>query len=475
MTMSGAEGRVGSTSDAPDGLVTAATRPPLARKLGLFPATNIVVANMVGAGIFTTSGLLMQELGDPRLMLVLWIAGGVLALSGALCYGELAAAMPKAGGEYAYLAELFHPLLGFLTGWVSFFVGFSAPLAAASLGFSEYVGRAMPQLMDGADAVFIRKAVAVGIITVLAAVHLRGVDFGARVQNFLTVGKVVLIVSLIAVGFALGSGTLDDLSQSAVRSAAPASWKSIGLSLMWIMFAYSGWNASAYVGSEIREPQRILPRSLLVGTGIVILLYVGLNLLFVYAATPEELRGVIAVGGLAASRLFGPTAETVISGLIAFALLSSISAMIMLGPRVYYAMAKDGHFFHAVADVHPVTRVPSTSIVLQCLIAGVMVMSGTFDQILTYMGFCLGIFPIVAVIGLFKLRRAGPGPYRMPAFPFPPLIFAFASIAMLVLAYLERPMESSIAIATVAMGIPFYLLFRRSRHARPAPVADDLA
>jgi APA family basic amino acid/polyamine antiporter len=455
-------GQPGRAGHVPDGLVTAAARPPLARKLGLFPATNIVVANMVGAGIFTTSGLLMQQLGDPGLMLVLWVAGGVLALSGALCYGELAAAMPKAGGEYAYLAELFHPLLGFLTGWVSFFVGFSAPLAASSLGFSEYVGRALPQLMDGADAVFARKALAVLIITLLAAVHLRGVDFGARVQNVLTVGKVALIAGLIAVGFALGSGTLDELAAPTANAVRPVGWKSVGLSLMWIMFAYSGWNASAYVGSEIRDPERTLPRSLLVGTGIVILLYVGLNLLFVYAASPAELEGVIAVGGLAASRLFGPTAETVISGLIAFALLSSISALIMLGPRVYYAMAKDGHFFRAVADVHPVTRVPSTSIVLQCLIAGVMVMSGTFDQILTYMGFCLGLFPIVAVIGLFRLRRAGPGPFRMPAFPLPPLVFALASVVMLALAFLERPMESSIAIATVAAGVPFYLLFRRS-------------
>jgi basic amino acid/polyamine antiporter, APA family len=465
MTTHGGAEQPGRVSLAPDGLVTAAARPPLERKLGLFPATNIVVANMVGAGIFTTSGLLMQQLGDPGLMLVLWIVGGVLALSGALCYGELAAAMPRAGGEYAYLAELFHPLLGFLTGWVSFFVGFSAPLAASSLGFSEYVGRALPQLMDGADAVFVRKALAVLIITVLAAVHLRGVDFGARVQNVLTVGKVVLIAGLIGVGFALGSGTLDDLATPTAAAVRPVGWKSVGLSLMWIMFAYSGWNASAYVGSEIRHPERTLPRSLLAGTGIVILLYVGLNLLFVYAASPAELEGVIAVGGLAASRLFGPTAETVISGLIAFALLSSISALIMLGPRVYYAMAKDGYFFRAVADVHPVTRVPSTSIVLQCLIAGVMVMSGTFDQILTYMGFCLGIFPIVAVVGLFRLRRVGPGPFRMPAFPLPPLLFALASIAMLVLAFLERPMESSIAIATVAVGVPFYFLFRRSRRA----------
>jgi APA family basic amino acid/polyamine antiporter len=249
------------------------------------------------------------------------------------------------------------------------------------------------------------------------------------------------------------------------------SWRALALSLMWIMFAYSGWNAAAYMGSEIRDPESNLPRSLLLGTGIVIVLYVGLNVLFVYAASPEQMSGVIAIGGLAASHLFGGTAETAISALIAFALLSSISALIMLGPRVYYAMARDGSFFRAVGDVHPITRVPSTAIVLQTLIAAVMVMSGTFEQILTYMGFCLGIFPIAAVFAVFKLRRTTPGPYRMPAYPLPAVVFIVASILMLGLAYLERPVESSIAVATVLLGVPFYVLMRRSRR-RVAPAGE---
>jgi APA family basic amino acid/polyamine antiporter len=428
----------------------------------LFPVTNIVVANMIGAGIFTTSGLLLQELGSPLLMIALWIGGGILALCGALCYGELGAAMPRAGGEYVYLSRLFHPLLGFLTGWVSFFVGFSAPLAASSLGFGEYFGRAFPDLLLLANRDLTGKVLAIAVILTLMLVHLRGLDLGARVQNWLTIGKVVLIVGLILFGFSLGQGDFANFGRGVEISTGVAGWKTAGLSLMWIMFAYSGWNAAAYIGSEIRNPARNLPRSLVLGTGIVILLYFALNLLFVYAASPGELSGVIAVGGVAASKLFGGWADTAISTLIAFALLSSISALIILGPRVYYAMARDGYFFAFASDVHPATRVPSKSIVLQCLIAAVMVLSGTFDQILTYMGFCLGIFPIVAVIGVFKLRKTGHRT-RMPLYPVPPLVFIAASLAILTLAYLERPVESTIALATVAFGLPVYVLFRRYR------------
>jgi APA family basic amino acid/polyamine antiporter len=435
----------------------------LARKLRLFPATNIVIANMIGAGIFTTSGLLMQQLGSPLLMIGLWAAGGVLALCGALCYGELGAAMPRAGGEYRYLSELFHPLPGFLSGWVSFFVGFSAPLAASALGFSEYLSRAMPGLTAWGDPGLIKKAIAISIILVLTLVHMRGLELGAKVQNYLTVGKVVLIAALVIVGFSLGQGSFGNFQQRADAQSGLDGWKTAGLSLMWIMFAYSGWNASAYIGSEIRDPNRNLPLSLLLGTGLVLLLYLSLNVLFVYAVPPEDMNGVIAVGGLAATRLFGGPAGTAISVLISFALLSSISALIILGPRVYYAMAKDGYFFKFVSDVHPIFRVPSKSILLQFSIASVMVMSGTFDQILTYMGFCLGIFPIVTVLGVFKLRKTNDGTHRMPMFPIPPLVFAAVSASILVLAYLERPVESSIALLTVVLGIPVYVVFSRAR------------
>jgi APA family basic amino acid/polyamine antiporter len=435
----------------------------LTRQLKLFPATNIVVADMIGAGIFTTSGLLLLELGSPLLMIALWLGGGFLALCGALCYGALGAAMPRAGGEYAYLSEQFHPLLGFLTGWVSFFVGFSAPLAASSLGFSEYLASAFPALGLAGNAALWKKVIAVAVIVSLASVHLRGMAIGARVQNYLTVGKVLLIVLFVVAGFTLGSGDVTNFYSTTSPGAPPANWRVIGLALMWIMFAYSGWNAAGYIGSEIREPRRNLPLSLILGTGVVMLLYLSLNALFVYAVSPDEMQGVIAVGGMAASNLFGATAERLVSLLVAFALLSAISALIIIGPRVYYAMAKDGYFFRQVADVHPVHQVPWKAIVLQCLIAGIMVLSGTFDQILTYMGFCLGIFPILAVLGVFKLSSDSGGVAKYVLYRGAALIFAAVSCAILVLAYFERPVESSIALITVAAGVPFYLSFAKAR------------
>jgi APA family basic amino acid/polyamine antiporter len=435
----------------------------LRRELGLFPATNIVIGDMIGAGIFTTSGLLILELGNPVVMIALWVGGGVLALCGALCYGALGAAMPRAGGEYAYLSEQFHPLLGFLTGWVSFFVGFSAPLAASSLGLSEYLGMAFPALGMAEHAQLWKKAVALSVIASLAAVHLRGLGTGSRIQNYMTVGKVALIVALIVAGLAIGQGDFSHFRARITPGAPAPTWRAIGLSLMWIMFAYSGWNASGYIGSEIRSPRKNLPLSLILGTSVVLVLYLGLNVLFVFAMSPTEMQGIIAVGGLAGAHLFGPFAERLISLLIAFALLSAISSLIIIGPRVYYAMASDGYFFKSVARVHPVHRVPTAAIVLQCIVASVMVLSGTFDQILTYMGFCLGIFPILAVLGVFKLRPHLTNISRLPLYAAAAVVFAVVSFAILVLAYLERPTESTIALLTVGVGVPLYLVFARSR------------
>jgi APA family basic amino acid/polyamine antiporter len=278
---------------------------------------------------------------------------------------------------------------------------------------------------------------------------------------------VALILGFVAAGFALGHGDAGHLRAGTPLEGGIGGWKAIGLSLMWIMFAYSGWNASAYIGSEIQRPERTLPRSLLLGTGTVLLLYLGLNALYVYAVPPQEMRGVIPIGGLAAARLFGTSAETVVSLLIAFALLSSISAIIIIGPRVYFAMARDGYFFRPASEVHPRSRAPAKAIVLQSLFAVVMAVSGTFDQILTYMGFCLGIFPILAAVGIFRLRHAGSAGYRMPGHPIVPLVFITMSLLILVLGFLERPVESAIALVTVALGIPAYFAFRGSRRGQP--------
>ncbi len=440
----------------------------LERKLGLFPLTNIVIANMVGAGIFTTSGLLMKDLHHPVVMLGLWVVGGLVALCGALSYGELGAAFPHAGGEYAFLSRLYHPILGFLSGWVSFFVGFSAPIAASAIGFSEYLTRAFPGLLHpgiiggASEAAVMKKLYAILIIVAFTFLHTRGLETGARVQNALTGLKILLIVGLVAAGFAVGKGSLGHLVAAAPFRFDFGGLKTLGLSLMWIMFAYSGWNASAYVGSEVKNPSRNLPRSLLIGTGVVMLLYIALNLFYIYAIPPAQMEGVISVGGLAAGNLFGKSAETVLSVLISFALFSSLSAYLILGPRVYYSMARDGIFFKTIAYVDPKCSVPARSIVLQGAIASAMVLFGTFEQLLTYMGFSLGIFPLLAVLGVFKLRRTGRSTVKLPGYPVASALYILIGATILVLAFLERPVESLVAVATALGGIPVYFFFKRS-------------
>ena len=444
----------------------------LERRLGIFPVTNIVIANMIGAGIFTTSGLLMADLLNPWLMVSLWVVGGIIALCGALSYGELGAAIPRAGGEYAFLSKLYNPLIGFLPGWVSVFAGFSAPIAASAIGFTAYLTRAFPGLLHwgvfdpAAEAAILRKFYAIVVIFVFTVLHSRGLKTGAKVQNALTVLKVLLVVGLVVAGFMFGKGSFEHFSQGDAFKFDFGGWKTIALSLMWIMFAYSGWNASAYIGSEIKNPVRTLPRSLILGTGAVAVLYFFMNLFYVYAASPGEMigpdgRGDLSIAGLAVRNLFGTSFESVLSVMISFALFSSLSAYIILGPRVYFSMAKDKYFFKFACDVDKKTCVPSKAILLQGGIAAVFVLLGTFDQILTYMGFSLGIFPILAVLGVFKLRRQKKTPFKMPGFPLVPTVYITFGALILILAFFERPVESSIAILTVLIGIPVFFILRR--------------
>lgn len=442
------------------------SRNGLVRRLGLFSVIAIIVADMVGTGIFTTSGLLMENLRSPGVMVVLWGIGGLIALSGAFCYAELSAAMPYAGGEYYFLSRLFHPLPGFLSGWISFIVGFSAPVAAASIGMSEYLLQAFPHwapdhgLLGMTGGVFARKALAMGIILIFTLLHIQGLKVGARVHNVLTIIKLLLILGMIVLGFSSGAGSFGHFEQTTPADYSFGGFKNMGLSVMWILFAYTGWNAAAYIGSEVKNPRKNLPVALILGTSLVILLYMMLNVFFVYAIPPGDMEGVISVGGLAIKNLFGETYGRIFSLLIAVGLFSSVSALIILGPRIYYAMARQGHFFRFAARIHPKTGVPYLSVLIQGGVAMIIVFAGAFNEILTYMGFALSIFPIMAVYGIFKLHRDKATSYRAPAHPFFPLFFMLSNLAILVLGFAERPAESSIAIGTVLLGIPLYFIFR---------------
>ncbi len=431
----------------------------LKKSLGYFSLTNIVVGDMIGAGIFTTSGLLLAQLYDPILLLILWVVGGGIALSGALSYSELGANFPKAGGDYIFLAELFSPLAGFLSGWVSFFVGFSAPVAASSLAFSEYLIRAVPDGVNLEHIELIKKAAAVGIILIFTLIHYFGLKSGAKIQNVLTLVKVGLIMVLIICGFAFGEGNFDHFRIQITEISERANLKSVGLALMWIMFAYSGWNASTYVGSEVLNPVKNIPRSLITGTLLVTLFYLLLNTLYIYAVPASEMKGVISIGGLTANNLFSRALDQFFSLFIAIILLSAISVLTIIGPRVYYAMAQSGHFFNVAKRINR-SNVPGISILMQSGLAIVFILSGTFDQIITLLSFSLGIFPILAVLGVFKLRIKNQSVRKIPGYPVFPAAFIMLSLSILILAFLERPVESSIAIGVIILGIPAYYLLK---------------
>ncbi len=435
------------------------------QEIGLFSATSIVVANIIGAGIFTTSGILAGMLPGAGWVLACWAFGGLIAIAGALCYAELATRMPDVGGEYVYLKRLYHPSLGFLTGWTSFIVGFSAPIAASAMGFSEYL---YAGLSSPINPIF-KKLTAVAIIVVFTALHYRGIRSGTRVQNALTVLKIAIVLGLAAVGLALGGGNWANVLAG---ESGGFRWTAIGTAMMLVMFSYSGWNASAYIAGELKNPRRTLPVSLATGTGIVIVLYLALNL-FVFRSLPyAEAGGVIAIVQKAATAAFGGWMGSGLSAMISLCLLSSLSAYIIIGPRVYFAMARDRMFFRFASRVHPRFGVPGASIIAQGAIAVLLVSIGSFEQLLVYLGFALGIFPWLAVAGLFIARRRRVGEteaVRVPGYPVVPAFFLLVTLSLMVVAFINRPFESSLAIATVLAGVPLYYIWFRSSRTRERP------
>lgn len=432
---------------------------------GIVTATALVVANMIGAGIFTTSGLMATHLPGPGWVILCWLFGGLIAISGALCYAELSTRMPECGGEYVFLKRLYHPILGFLTGWTSFFVGFSVPIALSAIAFAAYLFSSLSRYLieiNPAQLAFYQKATAIGIISVFTALHYVGARLGGRIQNLLTGIKIFLILGLTSVGLIFGEGNWSNIyfkPESSIEGMA------FGTSMMMVMFAYSGWNASSYIAGELKKPKKTLPVSLISGTIIVIVLYIAINLFIFYSTPYSELRGTITVVERASVQAFGSWVANLISGIVAIMLLSSIGAFLLIGPRVYYAMAKDRLFFSFASKMHPRYKVPSKSVMLQGLIAMLMVVIGSFEQLLVYIGFALGIFPWLAIAGLFKARKLNIGEetaVKVMAYPLTPLFFLVSILALMIVTYFNKPIESSIAVLTVIIGIPCYYIWVKS-------------
>jgi basic amino acid/polyamine antiporter, APA family len=456
-----------------DGKMSQGPQHALQRKIGLFSATNLVMANMVGTGIFTTSGFIMGKLQDPTALLLCWLAGGVLALCGALCYAELGANFPQAGGEYVFLRHSFGPIMAFLSGWISLTVGFSAPIAAASIAFSTYLWpiigpENVPALVYKFDGITlltfsIKEGIAIGVILVLTLVHFFGLKFGSKVQNGLTLIKLGIVGIFIGAGFWIGQGDWSNFHASASSSSL---WQGeFAVSLIFVAFAYSGWNAAAYLGAEIKNPDRNIPLALIVGTSIVCGLYLLVNILYVYSLSPEEMGGVLNVGALAASSLFGPSVGVYFSLAITLCLLSLISAMIMTGPRVYYAMARDGLFFPSIARVSGSRHTPGGAIFLQASIAALLVLTASFEKLLIYIGFTLSITSLLTVVGLMRLRRRSDltAKYRTFGYPVTPMLFILANLWIVVYCLATTPQAPIGGLITIGLGLIFFQFFKRRK------------
>ena len=461
------------TASAVTTSTVAAQEGTLVRRLGMLDAAAIVVSNVIGGGIFFVPIIVAGLVPTGWAMLGVWVFGGFLAFAGAMAYAELATLRPRAGGEYVYLREAYGSMAAFLSGWTSFVAGFSGAIAAGAVALAGYLGRFIPAAGDRTPLLTIpipyvplevtpQAIIAISAIAALSLIHQSG--SGRIVHNLLAGLKVSAIVVFIALGLSLGSGSFANLGSSHQVATPATGWL---LALIPVMFSYSGWNAAAYVAEEIRDPSRNLPWSLALGTFVVVVIYLALNALYLFAMPLADLAAVSGgLTDLVAERLFGFVAGNILAIFTIVSIAASISAMVIAGPRVYYAMARDGVFLPGAARVHARFRTPSRAIAAQAIWSSVLVLSGTLSSLVTYTGFAVVLFSGIAVVSLFVLRRREPHaerPFRAIGYPLAPAVFIVASLAMVVNEIWRSPKPSLGGLVIIAAGIPIYWLFARKR------------
>lgn len=412
------------------------------RKIGARSATALVIANMIGTGVFTSLGFQLEDTTNTVSILLLWCLGGAIALAGAFSYAELGAAFRRSGGEYHYLSQLYHPLVGYLSGWVSLTVGFAAPVALAAMAMAAYLAESIPVSTTG---------MATSVILLVTIIHSVNIRRSSRFQVATTALKVLLIFGFVALGLALPPAIPNALDWS-------GSWQqeimlpAFAVSLVYVTYAYSGWNAATYIVDEIRQPARNLPRALILGTLLVTVLYVLLQGVFLRQAGLAALTGKVEVGQVVATQLFGRPGGYWISLAIALFLVSSISAMIWVGPRVSLVMAEDHRFWQFLRHQND-QGIPVRALWFQAGLSILLVWTGTFEEVLLYCGFILQLFAMLAVIGTFILRQKKISmPYQNPTHPWLPALFILTSLWILGFLLWERPQESLFGVANLAVG-----------------------
>jgi APA family basic amino acid/polyamine antiporter len=453
--------------------VPAPTSTSLERRLGPLDAAAIIVANVIGGGILFTPPQVAASIPNSVWFLGAWLAGGALAFAGAMAYAELASLRPRAGGEYVYLREAYGNLAAFLTGWTSFVAGFTGAIAASAIVTTFYLQRFIPGAANSTPFFVIplpfvpltfsvQTLVAIAVIVLMAWIHLRGVGPGRIVGNVLAALKVSALLMFIAIGFSVGAGSTANISSG---SGGPVVWSAWLLALIPVMFTYSGWNAAGYIAEEIRDPNRNVPRAFALGTAAVIIVYLALNTLYLYVLPVGELAKVQgSVLDVIADRLLGARAGDIMGIVSIISLAASISAMTFAGPRVYYAMARDGLFFRAAAQVHPKYKTPAAAIIAQSIWASLLVLSGSADALTNYTGFAIVLFAGVAVTALFVLRAREPNaprPFKAIGYPIAPAIFVIACFLIVVNGVYSRPGPTGAGLLVMAAGIPLYVWLTR--------------
>jgi APA family basic amino acid/polyamine antiporter len=429
--------------------------------MGVFSAACVVIANMIGTGVFTSLGFQLLAIRDPFAVLMLWCVGAVLALTGALVYGELGAAMPRSGGEYHYLSQIYSPAVGFMSGWVSVTVGFAAPAALSCMAFGSYLNRIMPSVSP--------VILALSILAVTTAVHCLGFRGGILFQDAFTVIKIALILVFIVFGLFMTGHRIPVSFLPQTSSMKTILGSAFAVSLIYVSYSYSGWNASAYVTGELDQPQKRLPVSLWTGTLIVALLYIGLNAAFLATAPMADMAGQVDVAFVPARRLFGPTGAAVMAAIIAVLLVSFVSSMVFVGPRVTQVMGEDSRLFRVFAK-KSAGGLPVTAILFQSLISLVLIVTSSFETVLTYIGFTLNLFTWLAVAGIFVHRARYPSitrPYKTWGFPFTPIVFIVFLTWMQVYLIMKRPVQACLGTVTALLGLGVYAIDRRLSKKRP--------
>jgi APA family basic amino acid/polyamine antiporter len=439
----------------------------------------MMVGIVIGSGIFLTTGIMAESVPSASLLLVAWLAGGLLTLAGALTFAELGAAMPHAGGQYVYIREAYGHLAGFLFGWILFLVALGGSIAALAVGFAEYLGFFFPVLSTdrtllsigvgslGTYTLSAGQLVAAVAVLVLSTVNYIGVVFGKVMQNLFTVAKIGAILVFVVLGLTVGTTIAPDYAVNPRGLEFTQLVVGFGVAIIAVSWAFDGWHNITYVAGEIRNPKRNLPLALVGGTVIITSLYLLVNWVYMQALTVDDMTGVVRIAERASVALHGPTTAGLISAAVLVSIFGALNGAIFVGPRVYYAMARDGVFFRKVGEVHPRFKTPAFALLLQAAWACTLTLTGTYQQLFTYVVFITLMFWTAGTASVFVLRRTRPDlprPYRTWGYPVVPALFVAATAAILVNTLFARPVESLAGLAITILGIPVYYQWRRRSH-----------